>query len=248
MDKPNRLEILGIAIDNVDMDTALDRVAELMARPGLSMIFTPNAEMVMAAQQDKELAGILNSGDLVVPDGIGIVYASRMYGNPLPERVAGYDLMERMLGYLGGGGMSIYLFGGKPGIADRAGAEIKKRFPGIQVKGVHHGYFSAEDEPGILQDINDSGADVLFAALGSPKQERWIYHNRERLKVKVAMGVGGSLDVLAGEVKRAPGMFRNLGLEWFYRLITQPWRAKRMMALPRFAIRVLMDKRGGPKV
>lgn len=238
-----KVDILGVPVDRTDMKAALARVKEFLDAEGLSTIYTPNSEMVVSAVKDKEFMDILRSGDLVVPDGIGVVYASRIYGHPLPERVAGFDLMVGMLEMLGREGRSIYLLGGKPGIAEKAADNISRRFPGLKVKGTWHGYFKEGEVPGIVEHINSSGAEVLFVALGSPKQEKWIHSNRDRLRVRIAMGVGGSFDVLAGEAVRAPAFFRKIGLEWFYRLVTQPWRAARMLSLPVFVIKVLADSR-----
>ncbi|MFA6670253.1 MAG: WecB/TagA/CpsF family glycosyltransferase [Bacillota bacterium] len=237
-----KVDILGVPVDNTDMEGALARVRELLDGEGVSTVYTPNSEMVVNAAKDGEFMGILKSGDLVVPDGIGIVLASRIYGHPLPERVAGFDLMTRMLDMLAREGRRIFLFGGKPGIAEKAAVNISKIYPGISTKGIRDGYFKDEDVPGIVEQINSSGAEVLFVALGSPKQEKWIANHRERLRVKIAIGVGGSFDVLAGEAVRAPAFFRKAGLEWFYRLVTQPWRAVRMVALPVFVLKVLKDR------
>lgn len=248
MSNPGRVVILGIEVDKVDMKEALERLTGFLGEERLRMVFTPNSEMIAAALNDMELKHALDNGDLVVPDGIGVVYASRIYGEPLPERVAGYDLMIRFLSVIEREKKGIFLLGGNPGIAQRAGEKILQRFPGIMLKGCRHGYFGNEDVPDILDKINESGADVLFVALGSPKQEKWIYSNRDKLSVKIVMGVGGSFDVIAGEVKRAPAVFQKAGLEWFYRLITQPSRAKRMTALPLFALKVIMDKKGGRRI
>jgi|LSQX01.3.fsa_nt_gb N-acetylglucosaminyldiphosphoundecaprenol N-acetyl-beta-D-mannosaminyltransferase len=237
-----KVNILGVPVDNTDMKGALARVKELLAGEGVGTVYTPNSEMVVNAVKDREFMEILKYGDLVVPDGIGIVLASRIYGHPLPERVAGFDLMTRMLELLAGERRGIFLFGGKPGIAEKAAANICKSYPGIRIMGTRNGYFKDEEVPAIVEGINSSRAEVLFVALGSPKQEKWIADHREGLKVKVAMGVGGSFDVLAGEAVRAPAFFRKAGLEWFYRLVTQPWRAVRMLALPVFIIKVLQDR------
>ena len=199
-----KVEILGVPVDRTDMEGALARVKELLDIDGVNAVYTPNSEMVVTAVKDKEFMDILRSGDLVVPDGIGVVYASRIYGHPLPERVAGFDLMVRMMGMLEKREGSVYLLGGKPGIAEKAAGSISRQFPGLKVKGTWHGYFKEEDVPGIVERINSSGAEVLFVALGSPKQEKWINSNRDRLRVKIAMGVGGSFDVLAGELQGLP--------------------------------------------
>lgn len=237
-----KVNILGVQVDKVDIEGALQRVRTFLQTEGLKTIFTPNTEMVMAALKDRELLQLLNKGDLVVPDGIGLVYASRKYGNPLPERVAGYDLMMEILNVLSMEGKSIFLLGGEPGIAQKAAEKIKHFFQGIQVKGCYHGFFDEQENDRIIEKINSLKPDVLFVAMGAPKQEKWIYRFKDKLNVRIAMGVGGSFDVLAGRVKRAPAVFRKLGLEWFYRLITQPWRAKRMTALPKFALKVIFDK------
>ncbi len=243
----NRVDILGVPIDNVDMVGALERVQELLDNGGTKAIYTPNSEMVVNATKDKGFMNILRAGELVVPDGIGIILASRIYGTPLTERVAGFDLMSRMLGVLNENKRGIFLFGSKPGIAEEAAKNIMRDYPDISVRGTRDGYFKHRDISGIIEQINSSGAEVLFVALGSPKQEKWIADYRDRLKVSIAMGVGGSLDVLAGKAVRAPAFFRKAGLEWFYRLITQPWRLIRMTALPVFVFKVLLDKATGGK-
>lgn len=241
----NRINILGVFVDKVDKKKALERVNTFLKTDRLKTIFTPNTEMVMVGLKDKELLEILNNGDLVVSDGIGLVYASRKYGDPLPERVAGFDLMVEMLDLLAREKKGIFLLGGKPGIAGKAAEQISARFPGVEVKGYYHGYFKEDENSQIIEKINSTKPDVIFVALGSPKQEKWVYRYKDLLNAKIVMGVGGSFDVLSGNVKRAPEVFRKMGLEWFYRLITQPWRAKRMLVLPVFAIKVLLDKKGG---
>lgn len=237
-----KVNILGVPVDKTDMEGAVARVKSLLIKGGTGTVYTPNSEMVVNATKDKGFMNILKSGDLVVPDGIGLILASKIYQNPLSERVTGFDLMVRILEMLDGDGGSIYLLGGRPGIAQRAADNISRQFPDIIIKGTFHGYFNDGEVPDIVQRINSAGADVLFVALGSPKQEKWINRYRDRLNVKVAMGVGGSFDVLAGEVARAPEFFRKAGLEWFYRLVTQPWRAARMLSLPVFVLKVLLDK------
>ncbi len=243
MDDRNTVNILGVHVDKVNMAEALEKVNAFLGSDGLKTVFTPNTEMVMASVTDREFSDILNGSDLVVPDGIGLVYASKRYGDPLPERVAGFDLMIEMLNMISREGRSVFLLGGKPGTADRAADEISARFPGVTIKGCHHGYFDESESDEIIKQINALKPDVLFVALGSPKQEKWISRNKNILNARIAMGVGGSFDVLAGNIKRAPAVFRKVGMEWFYRLITQPWRARRMLVLPVFAVKVLMDRK-----
>jgi N-acetylglucosaminyldiphosphoundecaprenol N-acetyl-beta-D-mannosaminyltransferase len=240
--KNQAIKILGVRIDRVSPSEAYNRFLQLIGRDQFSMIFTPNTEIVMMAQQDKELRGILREADLVIPDGIGLVYASKLHDLGLTERVTGIDLMDRILRYCHTTKRSIYMIGGKPGIADRALEKISEAYPGIVIKGCQDGYFDPEQELKIIDRINEMKPDVLFVAMGAPRQEKWIYRYRKILNVRVAVGVGGSVDVWAGTAKRAPLFFQKTNLEWFYRLVKDPSRIGRMMALPKFMIKVLLSR------
>ncbi|SHE75274.1 N-acetylmannosaminyltransferase [Thermoanaerobacter uzonensis DSM 18761] len=237
-----RLDIFGVPIDRVTMKQAVEILKNFLQEDRLHIVATPNAEIVMMAQKDKEYMEILNNTDLNVPDGSGIVFASKVFKNPLSERVAGFDLMMEFIKDISSRNIKIYLLGSAPQIAEQARVNLEKLYPSVKIVGTHHGYFTDEEENKIIEEINNKGAEVLFVALGAPKQEKWIYKNRNKLKVKIAMGVGGSFDVIAGKAKRAPYLYRKLGLEWLYRLIKEPWRYKRMMALPKFALKVLLHK------
>lgn len=239
------VSILGVHVAACSRVQARDKVFEMVQEPGLHMVFTPNAEIVMLARKNKAFQDILNKADLCTADGIGVVYGAKILGTPIPERVAGFDLLTDVLQHATG--LSLYLFGSKPGIAEKAKAEIERRYDGVQVVGVQNGYFDAAQEKAILADIREKKPDVLLVCLGAPKQEQWIWEHREEIGAKVAMGLGGSLDVLAGEVKRAPEIFIKLGLEWFYRLLKEPKRIIRMMALPHFLLVVLKEKLFGGK-
>ena len=234
--------ILGVPIDIVTIDGAIDKVKELLEGNHCSMVTTPNTEIVMAATNDRELLEVLSKSDLCIPDGIGLIYASRIQKLGLTARVTGVDLMKKILEYSNTLEKSIYILGGKPNVAQLACENIKNTFSSIQVLGFHDGYFSQEDEKKIIQEINEAKPDILFVALGAPRQEKWIYQHKKNLNVKVAMGVGGCVDIWAGTAKRAPDVFQRLGMEWFYRLMKEPWRYKRMLALPRFMIKVLFKK------
>lgn len=212
--------------------------AELAAR----MVVTANPEIVHASRSDGELVEALSSADMVLADGVGVVWAAGMLGRPLPGRVAGADLAEALLAEGARRGWRFFLLGGKPGVAVAAQASVERRFPGVVVAGTAHGYFRPADEEGVIYAVNDAGADIVLVGLGAPRQEKWIWRNRGRISAGVCIGVGGTLDVFAGAVKRAPPVFRKAGLEWFYRLVTQPWRYKRMMRLPAFAVEVLVTK------
>lgn len=236
------VRIFGVRIDCVDMEEAFNRFLSLLNRERTSVIYTPNTEMVMMAEKDAEFKDVLNGADLVIPDGIGLIHASRIHHLCLTERVPGIELMERILKYCHTTRRSIFLFGGKPGTAELAGQKILERYPNIIIKGIEHGYFSSEDEDRIINAINEAKPDVLFVALGAPKQEKWIARHRRILNAHVSMGIGGSLDVYAGNVKRAPVFFQKLGIEWMHRLLKEPSRIGRMMALPKFMIKVITTR------
>ncbi|NMB34131.1 MAG: WecB/TagA/CpsF family glycosyltransferase [Clostridium sp.] len=240
----NTTNILGIPVDNVTLDEAMEKIESFLNQNELRMVFTPNSEIMMAAQRDSELKNILCNADLLVPDGAGVVLASKILGSPLKERVAGFDLTNRLLDHAKQSQIGFFLFGGKPGIADEAAKNLLDENASIKILGIRHGYFTQNEETDIIQEINSSGADVLLVALGAPKQEKWIHKNRKKLNIKVCIGVGGSLDVLAKRVSLAPAFFRNNGLEWLYRLCKEPWRFKRMLDLPRFILLVIAKKMG----
>ena len=243
MQKKNRVNILGGPVDMVDKEQASAVFAEIFSQPGCSMIVTPNSEIVQNASKDEELRSLIASADLIIPDGIGLVYASKVMGCPLSERVTGIDFLESIIARLAQTGESIFFFGSKPGVADEAADRMKKKYPGLRVAGTQNGYFQPEEEALIVKQINESGADFLCVALGAPKQERFIAQHRDEFtSVRGAIGVGGSLDVWAGNLKRAPEFYRNHGLEWLYRFIQQPTRFKRMLTLPVFMLRVIFRR------
>ena len=239
----NRIKILGVPVDLTDKETAMARFEELFPEPGVTAVYTPNSEIVENASHDPELKELIDSAELVIPDGIGLVYASKFLGHPLKERVTGIDFLESIIAYLEKNGKSIYFFGSKPGVAEKAAEKIREKYPGLIVAGTHHGYFQQEEEPDIVEQINQSGADFLCVALGAPKQEKFIYDHKAELKVHGAIGVGGSLDVWSGDLKRAPEFYQKHGLEWLYRFIQQPRRAGRMMKLPVFMVKVMIQGR-----
>lgn len=248
MEEIKRIKILDVSVDMVEMAQAVEKLKILLNGKGTSLIVTPNSEIIVNAGKDKGLAEIIESADLIIPDGIGLVYASRIIGQPFKERVTGIDFLGRAFEVMGMEGRSVYLLGSHPGegnspsTAELAALKIKAEFPGIIIAGTHHGYFSMETEEEIVEKINNSGSDFLCVALGSPKQEKFIAKYRSKLRVKVAIGVGGSLDVWAGTVKRAPKFYRKYGLEWLYRFVKEPSRYRRIVALPEFMIKVLVEK------
>jgi len=225
-----KVDILGVKIDNITMADALKRTEDFFYG-GSHMVFTPNPEIIMYAQKDEDFLSTLNSADLLLPDGIGVVIASKLKGSKIKERVPGFDFVCNLLKT----GKTFYLFGGKPGVGQAAASNLEKQ--GVRVVGYHHGYFNDDEE--IIKDILSKRPDVLLVCLGAPKQEKWIYKNKDRLNVPLCIGAGGSLDVLAGNVKRAPVIYQKLCLEWLYRAIKQPSRLPRLLCLPQFLIEVL---------
>lgn len=240
-----RVEILGVPVDNVTAAEALQLAQTLgrnRNRANTAHLVTANAEIVTQAQSDPDLMRILTEADVVVPDGIGLVWAARVMGQPLSERVPGVELAEALIAGSATGDYAVYLLGAAPGVAEEAVARLGTRYPGIRIAGMRHGYFSPQEEAEVLADIRAAQPDVLLVGLGAPRQEKWIAKHRHALGAGLAIGVGGSFDIFAGRSRRAPKWLQKLGLEWLYRLMRQPSRAGRMLALPRFALAVLAAK------
>lgn len=237
----DRVNILGVNVDMVTISEATDKILDFLDEDKLHSVYTPNSEIIMEAYRNQDFNEILNAADLLTADGIGVVYAAKYLKKPIKERAAGYDVAKLLLQKISYTDHKLFLFGGKPGVGDLAKKNMQKDYPGLNIVGVRNGYFTEDEEEEIINEINASGADLLFVCLGAPRQEKWIHKNKDKLKVKVAMGVGGSIDVFAGTVQRAPDFFCKTGLEWFYRLMKEPWRAKRMMDLPRFAMTVVKE-------
>ena len=233
-----RVNILGVDVDAVTMAEAVDVVRRAMDTRAGVMVATANAEMLMRATHDEELRRILNASALVVPDGAGTVWAARHLGHAMPERVAGYDLAQELLRCAPAEGRSVYFFGSAPGVAEKAKAKAEQLYPGIEIVGVRNGFFSPADNAAIIAEIRAARPDLLLVALGVPKQEKWIAAHLAELDVPVAIGVGGTLDVMAGVMKRAPLWMQRAKLEWLFRGLMQPKRAGRLLALPKFVLKV----------
>lgn len=227
-----RVDVLGVAFDNVTLDEAVARAMALLEEDGPHLAATPNPEIVQCAGRDPEYARILADADLVIPDGIGIIHAAKILGRPLKGRVPGIDFASALMVRLAETGRRLFLLGAAPGVAEQAAVHLQAAHPGLVICGTHDGYFKA-DEP-VIQKIRDARADVVFVCLGFPKQEKWIAAHGKETGARLLIGLGGSLDVFAGKVERAPEQFQKLGLEWLYRLMKQPSRAGRMAKLPLF--------------
>lgn len=228
--------VLGIQVNTEDYDELIEQIFERIERKEKSLIVAINPEKIMKAKDDPALKKLLNEAEFQIPDGIGVILASKIQKGNITKRVTGIDMMMRLCEEAAKRQKRIFLYGAKPGVAAAAAEKLKELYPGIQIAGVQHGY--AKDNEKVVAKINEAKPDILFVAMGSPKQENWINANRDRLYPIIYQGVGGSFDVLAGNVKRAPEFFQKAGLEWFYRLMLEPKRIKRQMALPKFLLEV----------
>ena len=233
-----KIDILGVKVDSVTMAQAVAQVEGYMDERKNVLIATANAEMIMRATHDTELKDILNDAALVVPDGAGTVWAAHHLGYEMPERVAGFDLAQELMRIAPSKKQKVFFFGSAPGVAEKAKAKAEELYPGIEIVGTRDGYFKPEDEPAIIEEIKAAQPDLLLAALGVPKQEKWLNAHLKELSVPVAIGVGGTLDVMAGVMKRAPYWMQKAKLEWLFRGLLQPKRAGRLMALPKFVLKV----------
>ena len=236
-----RINILGVGFDNVTMDEALAHGEELLCSEGAHYVVTPNPEIVETCRADAAANAAVNGADLVLPDGIGVIKGAAMLGTPLKEKTPGIEFAMGLMGKMAERGKSLYLLGAKPGVAAQAAARLKAQYPGLKIAGTHDGYFK-EDAP-VVEAIRESGADCVFVCLGAPKQELWMEKNGPATGARLLCGLGGSMDVFAGTVERAPKFWSDHGLEWFYRLCKEPKRVGRMLRLPLFLVHVRQEKR-----
>jgi N-acetylglucosaminyldiphosphoundecaprenol N-acetyl-beta-D-mannosaminyltransferase len=244
------ISILGVKIDKITLNGAAERVRGFLTDDKTRVIYTPNTEIVMEARKNSDFKELLNRADLIIPDGIGLIYASKIKKKTLPERVTGVDLSVKMLELADEHGYSLFILGGKDGIAKEATENISEKYPNIKIAGYHHGFFKGthighkghDEEKAVIEMINKTNSDMLFVGLGAPKQEIWINENKDLLNCKVIIGNGGTVDILSGRVKNTPEFYRKHGLEWLYRLAKNPKRIKRQMVLPLFALIVLFSK------
>jgi len=227
------VDMLGVPLARIDMEGALARIDEFVAERSPHMVVTSDGPSIVRARDDPEYQAVVRGADMVTADGRGVVWMARVLGLPVTERVSGVDLMENICERAGERTYSVYLLGARPGVAEAAARALESRCPGLRVAGAHHGYFTPEEEPGVIRAVAGSRPDILFVAFGAPRQEKWIRRHLAELQVPVAIGVGGSFDVLAGRVARAPQWMQRTGLEWLYRMVREPSRLPRMWALPR---------------
>ncbi|GHO43651.1 WecB/TagA/CpsF family glycosyltransferase [Ktedonospora formicarum] len=244
------LTVLGVRVDRLTQRETLEGIDRLVALRRESeepiecqQVITVNTEFIIEAQHNQPFRQCINEAAMVVPDGMGVVWATRYLGKPAPERVTGTDTLPEVARLCARRGYRLYLLGAAPGVAESAAERLGVLAPGLQIAGTYAGSPAPEEEEAICECVRIAQADVLCVAYGAPAQELWIARNRSRLSVAVAMGVGGAYDFLSGRKPRAPKLMQNMGLEWLYRLYREPWRIWRMLAIPRFMILVLLKGR-----
>ncbi len=233
------IEILGVRVDDATYDDLLERVDAFVASGQPHHIVTVNVEMLVAAHDDPEFARVLANGDLNVADSVGVMLAARLLSRPLQERVTGSDGIHELAAHCAQKGYRVYLLGAAPGVAELAAERLRVTSPDLEVVGTYSGSPRVSEEEDIIRRVRAADPDLLLVAYGVPAEEAWIARNRQRLGVPAMMGVGGAFDFAAGTIKRAPAWMRRAGLEWLYRLMREPWRWRRQLALPRFLILVL---------
>ena len=236
-----RTDILGVGFDDLTMDETIAEAKRLLDKGETSYCVTPNPEIVYEARQDEQFRALLNGASLVLPDGVGILLGAKILRTPLKEKVSGVDFAERLAALLEKESRSLYLLGGKPGVAELAADKLRERYPNLNICGTNDGYF--QDEAPLVEQIRAASPAVLYVCLGSPKQEHFMRDHLNDLSGCLMVGLGGTLDAFAGTVKRAPAWMQRMGLEWFYRLLKEPRRLKRQLRLPKFVFAVLRERK-----
>lgn len=236
------VEILGCRLDALDADAATDAILAFARERRGAQVVTLGTEMVVHAQRDRKYRDVVNACALSLCDTVGLLAVARSRGADLRDRVTGVELVDRLCARAAKEGVSVFLFGGAPGVADEAARSLQQRFPGLQIAGTRNGFFAPEESASIAAQIRESGAQLLFAGLGFPKQEFWLHEYLPQTGCGAGIGVGGSFDVISGKVERAPERWRKLGLEWLYRLVKEPHRWRRQLALPHFVLLVAGER------
>lgn len=238
------ITILGVSIDRVTIKQAGEVTEKLIQESNKSckMVFAPNVEFIMKAQVDEEFFKLLKKSSLSTPDSIGVIIGAKLQRKSFPERIPGQSYFRKIIELSNEKGYSIYLLGGEPGIAKKAKENLVKLFPKVNIVGIHDGYFDENEEKRLIEEINQLQPNMLFVALGAPRQEKWIEKHQHELKVDVAAGQGGTYDYEAGKIKRAPVIIQKIGIEWLWRLLREPKRIVRQMALPKYLFKLLFMK------
>ncbi len=241
----DKINILGVYIDSITKEKLYEKIEDLLNSKDNIKIFTPNPQILMRAQKNENIKNILNSATISIPDGTGVIWGSKILRTPLPERLAGIDIAEYILTLAAKKNLSVFLLGGQDEVVKSAKLKLEERYRGLKICGVHHGFFDTrgDENKQVISQINASDADILFVCMGFPRQEMWITENMSNLpSVQLSIGLGGSLDVWSGRLRRAPLVFRKLSLEWLWRIILEPKRIKFLPVIPIFAFKILRER------
>ena len=240
----DKIKIFGVEIDNLTLDEVGEKTKKLVdtSNKRCNLIVAPNVEFIMQAQKDKEFFDILKSANLATPDSVGVIMAGKKQGKQFKERIPGQSYLRKVFEVGEKEDWTFYLLGGEGDVPVKAKENLEKLYPKAKIVGCHEGFFIEDSEESVIEEINSLKPNVLFVAMGAPIQEKWIYENRNKLKVDIAAGQGGTFDYEAGTVKRAPLWMQKCGIEWLWRLIKEPKRIKRMVVLPIFFFKVLFSK------
>ena len=236
-----RIDVLGVRFDNLTMDEAVETAYNLQEERCAAYVVTPNPEIVMICRGNPDAAAAVEAAALTIPDGIGVIYGAKILKTPLKEKIPGCDFALKLMDRMQSEGRSVFLLGAKPGVAEQAAENLAARFPQLRIAGTNDGYF--RDDAPVIEKINAASPDLLLVCLGAPKQEIWMHRNAPQLHVGVMISAGGSLDVFAGVVERAPEAWQRAGLEWLYRALKEPKRIGRMMNIPKFMLKVLFVRK-----
>lgn len=238
----NRINVLGVGIDNLTLSEAVDKALSLISEHRCAYMVTPNPEIVMAAWDDPKVGKAIENADLVIPDGVGVMQAARILGTPLREHMPGIDAATEIIKRLASRGGSVFLYGARPGVAEKAAERMKQRFPGLVICGTNDGY--GNDDGAVVSKINAAKPDFVMVCLGVPKQELWMAKHAAKLDAGLMAGLGGTIDVFSGQVKRAPLIWQKLKLEWLYRCFEEPKRFRKIKRIPQFIIKAWRKRLG----
>ncbi len=238
----NRVNVLGVGIDNLTLSEAVDKALSLISEHRCAYMVTPNPEIVMAAWDDPKVSKAIENADLVIPDGVGVMQAARILGTPLREHMPGIDAATEIIKRLASRGGSVFLYGARPGVAEKAAERMKQRFPGLVICGTNDGY--GNDDGAVVSKINAAKPDFVMVCLGVPKQELWMAKHAAKLDAGLMAGLGGTIDVFSGQVKRAPLIWQKLKLEWLYRCFEEPKRFRKIKRIPQFIIKAWRKRLG----
>lgn len=238
----NRVNVLGVDIDNLTLNEAVDKALSLISEHRCAYMVTPNPEIVMAAWDDPKVSKAIENADLVIPDGVGVMQAARILGTPLREHMPGIDAATEIIKRLASRGGSVFLYGARPGVAEKAAERMKQRFPGLVICGTNDGY--GNDDGAVVSKINAAKPDFVMVCLGVPKQELWMAKHAAKLDAGLMAGLGGTIDVFSGQAKRAPLIWQKLSLEWLYRCFEEPKRFRKIKRIPQFIIKAWRKRLG----